>query len=128
MFKISPHTPAHLLIDDTPYFITAATYRKQYLLSSKVIKESLLELMEGYFQKYKWKLHHWVILDNHYHILGKSRKGEDLPSIIKGIHRASAIVIREKTGVDPPIWWNYWDYCPRSHEDYMVRLNYLLNC
>jgi len=60
MFKRSTHTPAHLLIDDTPYFITAAIYMKQYLLSSKVIKESLLELMEGYFQKYQWELHHCI--------------------------------------------------------------------
>lgn len=24
-----------------------------------------------------------------------------------------------------PVWWNYWDYCPRNEKDYMIRLNYL---
>ena len=23
-----------------------------------------------------------------------------------------------------PIWWNYWDYCPRDEKDYLIRLNY----
>ncbi len=26
-----------------------------------------------------------------------------------------------------PVWWNYWDYCPRNEHDYTVRQNYLFN-
>jgi len=36
MFKRSTHIPAHPLIDDTPYFITAATCRKQYLPANRL--------------------------------------------------------------------------------------------
>ena len=28
---------------------------------------------------------------------------------------------------EKPIWWNYWDYCPRNERDYYIRLNYLYN-
>jgi putative transposase len=66
-------------------------------------------------------------LDNHYHVLGRSKKGDDLSSIFRRVHSKAAIFIREQTNCEKPVWWNYWDYCPRSEADYMVRLNYLLN-
>jgi putative transposase len=124
--KRHPHTPAHLFLDDTSYFVTGAIYRKRPLLVSPELKDRLLELIREYFQTYNWELHHWVILDNHYHILGQSRIGEDLTNIFRSIHSRAGIAISQATHCETPIWWNYWDYCPRDERDYMVRLNYLL--
>jgi putative transposase len=39
----------------------------------------------------------------------------------------SAKFICAQLNAEKPIWWNYWDYCPRDEKDYAVRLNYLLN-
>jgi len=61
--------------------------------------------------------------------MGKSRRGKDLPAIIRNIHRASAFLILDATKCEKPVWWNYWDYCPREkddNKDYMIRLTYLL--
>ncbi|MCP4351953.1 MAG: hypothetical protein GY795_41350 [Desulfobacterales bacterium] len=127
MLKRSKHTPVHVFADNTPYFITGAIYLKRPLLSDSEIKQRLLKLIQGYFDEYGWELHHWVILDNHYHIIGKSRKGKDLSAIMKNIHWASGSSVHKATGGAKPIWWNYWDYCPRDEKDYMTRLNYLLN-
>ena len=69
------HNPPHIFMDDTPYFITAATYQKRPLLQSPAIKEDLLLCIKNAFTKFKWSLHHWVILDNHYHLLGQSSAG-----------------------------------------------------
>ena len=126
MTEYRHHTPFHLFVDDTPYFITGAIYMKRLLLSKPSLKHRLFELIKWYFEKYNWELHHWVILNNHYHILGKSRKGEDLPLIIQGIHRESAKKIQKENNVGRPVWWNYWDYCPRNEKDYLTRMNYLL--
>ncbi len=126
MLKQRTNTPAHLLLDDTPYFITAIIYQGRKLLVAPTLKETLLELMHTYFAKFNWELHHWVILDNHYHMLGQSRRGEDLSKIMRSIHSHSAQVIRQTTHAAKPIWWNYWDYCPRDETDYLIRLNYLL--
>lgn len=126
MLKHSDHTPAHLFLDDTLYFITAAIYQKRMLLSAPGLKESLFELIRGYFDRQGWELRQWVILDNHYHLIGKNRKGRDLTGIIRGIHRTSAVQILEATGCEKPIWWNYWDYCPRNEKEYMIRVNYVL--
>ncbi|RMG27010.1 MAG: hypothetical protein D6732_20585 [Methanobacteriota archaeon] len=126
MLKKRPHTPAHLFLDDTPYFITGAIKYKRPLLKHVELKRLLWKAMFEYFNEYRWELHHWVILDNHYHLLGMSYRGADLTRIMKGIHGSTAIPIQRATGASTPIWWNYWDYCPRNEEDYFVRLNYLL--
>lgn len=126
MLKHSPHAPPHLLLDDTPYFLTGAILEKRRLLRSDALKAELLEIIREAFAKWDWALHDWVILDHHYHLLGMSRSGADLPRLIAHIHGKSSKRIREETGCATPVWWNYWDYCPRNEADYRVRQNYLL--
>jgi hypothetical protein len=46
MLKKQAHRPAHLLLDNSPYFITASTHKKRPLLND-AIKIQLLELMRG---------------------------------------------------------------------------------
>ena len=69
--------------------------------------------MKSAFERFSWEFQHRVILDNHYHVLSKSRRGDDLPKIIKNIHGVSGFHIKRLTQAQNPIWWNYWDYCPR---------------
>lgn len=126
ILKRHPHTPAHLFLDETPYFITGAIYEKRHLLQSVEIKRLLLKQMNKYFRNYGWELYHWVILDNHYHLMAKSRVGKDLSRIMQGIHGGTSVPIQRVTGAKKPIWWNYWDYCLHDERDYRVRLNYLL--
>lgn len=126
MLRRHPHTPAHLAVDDAPYFITGAIHGKRPLLRAEALKRASLAEMQGRFAEYGWALEHCVILDNHYRLMAQSRKGADLPEIFRKAHSASAIAIRAATGCDLPVWWNYWDYCPRDERDYCTRLNYLL--
>lgn len=42
------------------------------------------------------------------------------------IHFTSAVEIHRATQCEKPVWWNYWDYCPRNHKEYTIRQNYLL--
>jgi len=126
MLKPQFFAPTHLLMDDMPYFITASIYLQRRLLAGEGLKWRLLGLIQETFEAKGWQLHHWVILDNHYHLLGMSREGADLATIMRQIHCKSALWIREATACDTPVWWNYWDYCPRDEDEYFVRLNYLL--
>jgi putative transposase len=125
MLKRHLHTPAHLLLDDRSYFITSAIYKKRRLLDDS-LKQRLHLTIHDIMTEYSWKLEHWVILDNHYHIMALSHKGESLPSIMRRIHSISGTYIRNATGCDKPVWYNYWDYCPRNEHEYYTRLNYLL--
>ncbi len=127
MLKKHEYTPAHLFLDQTPYFITGAIYLKRPLLSLAITKAYLLEVIQSSFSQYEWELHHWVILDNHYHLLGRSHEGKKLSSIIRRIHIMSGYYLSQQGLGEKPFWWNYWDYCPRDEADYMIHLNYLLN-
>jgi len=126
VLKRHPHTPPHLLLDATPYFLTGAIHEKRRLLSAE-LKWRLIELLQEKFVSFGWELHHWVVLDNYYHAMGLSKDGKDLPDLIKQLHASSAGDIRAATDCCLPVWWNYWDYCPRNDRDYAIRLNYLLN-
>ena len=121
------HNPTHIFMDDTPYFITAAIYNKKALLQDAKLKKLLLSCIQESFARYQWELHHWVILDDHYHLLAKSQNGQDLTKIIREIHSVSGFYIKQATQVEQAIWWNYWDYCPRNENDYFTHLNYLFN-
>jgi putative transposase len=127
MLKKYLHNPAHLFIDNSPYFITSAIYQKRNLLASHAIKENLIETIQDSFAKKNWLLKDWVILDNHYHVMTISDKGADLSKIINKIHTLSSQFICSELNAEKPIWWNYWDYCPRNERDYYIRLNYLYN-
>ncbi len=126
MLKKYKHNPTHLFIDDTLYFITAAIYQKRPFLAVPELKTLLGEIMQTVFNDYHWQLHHWVILDNHYHLLGQSRCGKDLSRRMHDIHFVSADHIHNITNSEGRVWWNYWDYCPRNEKEYMTRQNYLL--
>lgn len=126
MLKRYKHNPAHLFIDDTRYFITAAIYEKRPLLASPVLKTLLCDIIRSVFNDYHWQLQHWVILDNHYHLLSQSWRGKDLSRLMHDIHFVSADHIHKATHSEGRVWWNYWDYCPRNEKEYMIRQNYLL--
>ena len=121
--KRHPHTPAHLFSDNTPYFVTGGIYRRRPLLAGAEIKDYLLQLFQEFFQLYAWELHHWVILDNHYHVLGKSRQCKDLTLIFRGVHSKAAIYISQRTRCRKPAVWNYLEYGPREGADYMSLAN-----
>lgn len=126
MLKKNAYTPAHLYLDNTPYFITSAIYQKRSLLADTIIKQHLLETIQNCFHEKHWTLNDWVILDNHYHLLAMSAKGSDLSAIFRKIHTLSGRFIRTRGPCSSPVWWNFWDYCPRDEQDYLTRLNYLL--
>ena len=126
MLKKSLYAPAHLFLNNTPYFVTSAIHQKRPLLASDMVKQRLLEIIQECFSEKKWTLNDWVILNNHYHLLGVSKKGEDLSKIFRKIHGISSHFIQTHCLCNLPIWWDFWDYCPRDEKDYLVRLNYLL--
>ncbi|CAA6828511.1 MAG: Unknown protein [uncultured Thiotrichaceae bacterium] len=126
--NISRHVnhPTHIYIDNTNYFISAAIFEHKKLLSDN-LKSLLVKLFHEVFAEYEWSLDAWVVLDNHYHLLCKSKRGKDMSRIIAKIHNQSAQAIKAEHSINTKVWANYWDYCLRNDKEYHVRLCYLLN-
>ncbi len=122
------HRPPHIYLDQQYYFLTGGTFHKIAYINNKLKKNLLKELIIKVLNKYQYLLEAWVILDNHYHMICKTSLGEFLPKIIATIHGKSAIEIN-KIDRTPGrrVWYQYWDYCIRSEQDYWRHFNYIHN-
>jgi putative transposase len=68
----------------------------------------------------------WVLLQNHYHLLLKVRKGRDLSRLIQLVHGRTAFKFNELDGRrERSVWHGYWDTCIRNDNDFWTRLNYI---
>lgn len=77
---------------------------------------------------YGWNIIAWVALDNHYHVLVKSpeRIAGNLPKYVGSFHKFTARKWNEQDeAIGRKIWWNYWDTCVRSEQDFINRLKYV---
>ena len=52
MLKRYAHAPAHLMMDDTPYFLTGAIHGRRPLLADPATKAVLLEIITAAFTRY----------------------------------------------------------------------------
>jgi len=85
--------------------ITAAVYQKRPFLSGDWSKKVLLEIIQEFSAKVRWQLIEWIILDNHYHMILKSKYGKDLPLLIGGIHRKSANIVKKQKKLACKRFW-----------------------
>jgi putative transposase len=120
------HHPPHIYLDNTWYIITASTRGKQRLLHSAGYKELVRDQLKVLVTEFHIQLAAWAILDNHYHILGKSHVGQDLSRMFGRLHGRTAFEINGRDDTrGRQVWHNYWDTCIRTEADYWTRFNYI---
>ena len=88
MQKFFNHPP-HCYLDNFYYFITSHTIRKK-VFDSDYKKEFIYFSIIKALKKYHYTCQSWVILENHYQLVVKSHKGEDLGKFIRYINGRSA--------------------------------------
>jgi len=122
----SLHHPPHIYLDDTWYMITGSIYQRQRLLRPEGYKDLVRDQLKTLATEFGLRLAAWVILDNHYHILVKSRVGETLPRFFGRLHGRTSFEINGKDGKrGRQVWHNYWDTCICTEADYWTRFNYI---
>ena len=120
------HHPPHILLDDTWYQITASTYQNRPVLASPESKQLAGDLLQTLINEFGFRLKAWVILNNHYHLLLKSKRGVDLPLFIRRYHGRISFDLNRKENVrDRQVWHNYWDTCIRDEAGFWMRFNYI---
>ena len=91
MDKFFNHPP-HCYLDNFYYFITSHTVREKVFDSDfkkAFIHSSIIKALK----KYHYTCQSWVILENHYQLVVKSHKGEDLGKFIRYINGRSANIL-----------------------------------
>jgi putative transposase len=67
-------------------------------------------------------------LDDHYHLLLKTRRGKDLSRFFGQLHGSTSRQINLwDVATGRQIWHNYWDTCIRTEADLWARFNYVHN-
>ena len=118
--------PPHIYQDGALYFIAVKTIKGERCFNSGDKKNILLKVLKKALNKFDVSLYAWVILDNHYHLLFKLLKGEDLWKFVKNINDNSSRILNEfdrQKGRN--IWYQYWDYCIRNEKDFFLHFNYI---
>ena len=124
--KQKTHYPPHIYLDDTWYIITASIYHKHYLLRPRGYKALVRDGLKTLAIEFGVQLAAWVVLDNHYHLLVKSRIGKDLPRFLGRLHGKVSFDLNTLDDTrGRRVWHNYWDTCVRTETDYWMRFNYI---
>lgn len=122
------HRPPHLYLDDTFYMITGSVLYSQAFLRPDWAKEVLLQKIKELIPEYGFRCHAWGILDDHYHILIKTRIGRDLAKLMQRLHSITSLQMNRREGCPGrQVWYSYWDTCMRSEQDFWTRFNYIHN-
>ena len=120
------HHPKHVYLDDTWYFISASTHHRERLLSEEKAKAMMRDKLKALVIEFEVQLAAWVILDNHYHLLIKSKVGDDLPRFVGRLHGSTSHALNQQASIrGRRVWDNYWDVCMRTERDYWTRFNYI---
>jgi len=124
--KMKNHHPPHIFLDDTWYIVTAATLNHAPLLSDVYAKALIRDRLRELMPEFNLALLAWVILDNHYHVIFKTQRGNALPRFFGRLHGSTSRQInRRDDTAGRQIWHNYWDACIRTEADLWTRFNYV---
>ncbi len=118
--------PPHIYLDESWYMITAATMAHQPALAGDETKSHVRDALRDMVQHYHFRLLAWVILDNHYHLVLKTRRGLDLTRFVAQLHGGTSRRINLASATPHrKIWRNYWDSMIRGEADLWTRFNYI---
>ncbi len=121
-----PHSPAHWLAEAGAYMVTAGTYLKKPLFSTRerltLLCDTLLQLAE----EHDWKLQAWAVFPNHYHFVGDCPQPENLRVLMRKLHSITAHRVNQLDGeTGRRVWFQYWDTRLTIQTSYVARLNYV---
>ena len=120
------HHPPHIYLNDAWYMLTASTLNYKPCMASDQAKILVRDKLKELVTEFGMTLMAWVILNNHYHLLLKTKAGKDLTRFFQLLHGSTSYQINlwDKTQ-DRQVWHNYWDTGIRSETDFWKRFNYI---
>jgi len=93
------HRFEHWYRDNSVYFITSKTREGVPMFDSERAKAIFTNRFEFYSQKHGFVPWVWSLLNNHYHMLGYLKSGENLGELMRQLHGSVAMMVIKATGV-----------------------------
>lgn len=124
MLHATHHHPPHRFLNNSFYFITARTVNANDFLCTNKHKNLWISCLKAGLRKTKTILYAWILLNNHYHLLIKSKNNlSQFINLLNG--RTSYELNKLDNTLGRKIWYQYWDHCVRDEADFYKHLNYI---
>jgi putative transposase len=127
-FRTYRNAPPHLVRAGAIYMVTAHIYGLEPVLTTSIRKRDWIAAFLRSTFIYHWRIHAWVVLDDHYHVIVQApeRTAASLPKLVSSYHNFTARKWnKEDASPGRRVWWNYRDTCVRSEREFRNRLFYL---
>jgi putative transposase len=113
---------ARVVFPSMPYHVISRGNNREPIFQEKEDFEKYLEICKRYKNQYEFKLYHWVLMNNHIHLLVETKENNFLSKIMQGINLAYTIWFNRKNGKVGHLWQD------RFKSAVVDRDSYLLEC
>jgi putative transposase len=121
-----PHSPPHPVRDQPFYLLTATCYGHACHMQAQCRHQQVLDALFERFITSGMEIRAWVVLPNHYHLLGHVTDFDALGGIFRSVHGpASRQWNLEDTVPGRKVWYRFSDRAIRSERHYYTTLNYI---
>jgi putative transposase len=96
--------PAHIILDDRTFFVTASISGKRNLLQSHRSARLFLDNLFAYRSQRKFQLHEFVVMPDHFHLLITVGAGMTIERTVQYIKGGVAFRARRELGLSAPVW------------------------
>jgi putative transposase len=104
------------------YHIISRGNNRESVFEEKEDFEKYLEICRRYKDQYGFKLYHWVLMNNHIHLLIETKENGSLSKVMQGINLAYTLWFNRKKGKVGHLWQD------RYKSAVVEKDNYLLEC
>ena len=89
---------ARIVFSSMPYDIISRGNNRERVFQQEEDFEKYLEICRRYKDQYDFRLYHWVLMNNHVHLLIETKENSSLSKIMQGINLAYTIWFNRKNG------------------------------
>lgn len=92
------------LAEGARYHVTARANRREMIMESDEVKRILINVLARAKHKYSFSLENICIMENHFHLIIKPGKGENLSRIMQWIMSVFAMALNKRNGWKGHVW------------------------
>ena len=118
--------PPHRIRPGSTYFVSTATWERRELFRVNEISKILVQRILTCRDKGVYRLHEFVVMPNHFHLLMTPSETVTLEKAVLLIKGGASCEIHKQRGTKMEIWQpGFHDWTIRNREDYRAKVRYI---
>jgi putative transposase len=97
-------SPAHVMAGSRTFFVTSSILDKRNLLQSDRAAGLFLRVLYGYREQNKFRLHDFVVMPNHFHVLLTAGSESTIERVVQFIKGGFSFRAGKELGMRSPVW------------------------